>query len=44
MANTTVRNIRVPDRIWQAATEKAEREGTTVSEVVRRYLARWGRQ
>lgn len=41
---TPLRNVRVPDEVWQAAQEKAERDGTTVSAVLlaalRRYVAR----
>lgn len=38
---TTLRNIRVPDELWEAAQAKAKREGRNVSEVVRELLARW---
>lgn len=41
--HTRIRGIRVPDDVWDAAKARAERDGTTVSEVVRRYLARWGK-
>lgn len=41
---TPIRGVRVPDRLWNAAKEKADEEGTTVSDVVndclRRYVAR----
>jgi predicted HicB family RNase H-like nuclease len=30
--------VRVPDEVWEAAKEKAEREGTTVSTLVQRWL------
>ena len=38
---TPLRSIRVPDELWRAAQEKAAREGTTVSDAVRGFLARW---
>lgn len=31
---TPLRNVRVPDEVWDAARVKAEAEGTTVSAVV----------
>lgn len=41
---TPLRNVRVPDEVWQAAQAKAERDGTSVSAValaaLRRYVAR----
>lgn len=41
--HTRIRGVRIPDAVWDAAKARAAREGTTVSEVVRRYLARWAR-
>lgn len=41
MAPTTLRSIRVDDDLWKAATEIAQTEGRTVSEVVRELLALW---
>lgn len=38
---TTLRNIRVADDLWAAAQERAERDGTTVSDAVRGFLADW---
>lgn len=42
--HTPIRNVRVPDDLWQAVKERAAAEGTTVTEVVvralRRYVAR----
>jgi predicted HicB family RNase H-like nuclease len=39
---TPNRTVRVPDQVWNEAKEKAEAEGTSVSDVVndclRRYL------
>lgn len=35
---TRLRNVRVPDEVWQAAKERAEENGETVSDVVRRAL------
>ena len=40
-AGTTLRNVRIPDELWEAAKAKAEAEGRTVSEVLRTYLERW---
>lgn len=34
MAATPIRNVRVPDDVWQAAVERAATEGTTVSAVI----------
>lgn len=39
---TPLRNVRVPDAIWDAAKEKATAEGRTLSEVVVAYLTRYG--
>lgn len=36
-----MRNVRIPDLLWKRAQEKASREGVSVSEIVRRLLARW---
>jgi hypothetical protein len=41
MANTTLRNIRIPDDLWEAVLRKAEAEGRNASEVTRELLARW---
>jgi hypothetical protein len=35
------RSLRIPDDLWQAAKERAEREGESISGVVRAYLARY---
>lgn len=40
-AGTTLRNVRIPDELWEAAKTKAEAEGRTVSELLRTYLERW---
>lgn len=37
-----LRAVRVPDEIWQAAQERAEAEGRTVSDVIRAALKRYG--
>lgn len=39
---TPVRNLRSPDHIWKPALERAHAEGTTLTEVINRYLARYG--
>ena len=38
---TTLRAVRVPDDLWGAALHKAEKEHTSVSEVIRHLLAVW---
>jgi hypothetical protein len=38
---TTLRNIRIPDELWDAALARANNESTTVSEVVRSLLQQW---
>jgi len=38
---TTLRNVRVPDELWDAALARAEDEQTNVSEVVRQLLQEW---
>lgn len=39
---TPLRAIRISDEIWHAAQARAEAEGTTVSDVVRKSLKRYG--
>lgn len=41
MANTPLRNIRVPDEVWQHAKECAEASGVSVSEYIVKALKRW---
>jgi len=41
--NTPPRSVRVPDDVWQAAKDAADRKGETVSEAVVRFLRRYGR-
>jgi hypothetical protein len=41
--HTPPRSIRVPDPIWAAAKEAAERRGETVSDAVVRFLRRYGK-
>lgn len=41
--HTPARSIRVPDALWQACRERAEREGTTVTAVILRALERYAR-
>jgi predicted DNA binding CopG/RHH family protein len=38
---TTLRNVRISEELWTAAQERAEREGTNVSEVMRELLQGW---
>lgn len=38
---TTLRNVRIPDELWDAALARAEKDGTNVSEVVRELLQEW---
>lgn len=40
-AGTTLRNIRVQEDLWRRAKKKAERENTSISEVLRRFLDDW---
>ena len=35
------RNIRIPDEVWAAAVNKARREGTTISHLVRTWIENW---
>ena len=37
----TPRAIRIPDDLWRAALDKAAENGDTVSEIVRKALARY---
>lgn len=41
--HTPPRSMRVPDAIWQAAKDEAERRGETVTDAVVRFLARYGK-
>ena len=41
--NTPPRSVRVPEDVWQAAKDAAERKGETVSGAVVRFLRRYGR-
>lgn len=38
---TIHRTVRVPDEIWLPAKEKADEEGETLSEVIRRALTEY---
>lgn len=40
---TKNRNLRVPDEIWQPALENAQADGTTITNVLTRYLQRYNR-
>ena len=41
--HTPRRTVRVPDAVWDAASARATREGTTVSAVVVRALSRYAK-
>jgi predicted HicB family RNase H-like nuclease len=41
MAETTPRAVRVPDDLWEAAIDKAQEDGTTVTAVVIKALERF---
>ena len=38
---TPLRNIRIPDELWQAAQAKAVDEKTTVPDKIREFLEQW---
>ena len=38
---TTLRNVRINDDLWEAAQQKADEQGTTVSEWIREALTNW---
>jgi predicted HicB family RNase H-like nuclease len=38
---TKLRNVRVPDDLWDAAKAEALRQGETVTEVIRRALRKY---
>jgi metal-responsive CopG/Arc/MetJ family transcriptional regulator len=38
VTNTPLRSVRVPEDLWQAATVVANRNGETISDVVREAL------
>lgn len=41
--HTPPRSIRVPDPIWQAAKNEAERRSETLTDAVVRFLTRYGK-
>jgi len=41
--HTPPRSIRVPDDVWNAAKEEAQRRGETVTDAVVRFLRRYGK-
>ena len=41
MPETTPRAVRVPDDLWEAAIDKAQTDGTTVTAVVIKALERF---
>ena len=43
MPETTPRAIRVPDDVWHAALEAAQRKEESLSEAVRRFLIRYAK-
>ncbi|MFE9337781.1 hypothetical protein [Streptomyces sp. NPDC007063] len=38
---TPIRNVRVPDPLWKAATEKAKAEDRTITDVINTALHRY---
>lgn len=40
---TPNRNLRVPDEIWEPALANAQADGTTITNVLTRYLQRYNR-
>jgi len=38
---TAKRSVRIEQDLWEQATAKAEREGLTASDVIRRLLREW---
>jgi hypothetical protein len=38
---TTIRSVRVPDDLWDAALARSDKEATNVSEVWRELLQAW---
>lgn len=40
---TPLRNVRIPDELWDAARQRAEAEGRHVSDVVREALHRYAK-
>ena len=38
---TPLRNVRIPDDLWDSAQAKALADGVTVSDVIRGQLSRW---
>lgn len=41
--HTPPRSIRVPDDVWKAAQEEAERRGETVTAAIVRFLRRYAK-
>ena len=41
MTNTPARSIRVSDKIWKLAKNKAKKEGTTISTIVILAILKW---
>jgi antitoxin component of RelBE/YafQ-DinJ toxin-antitoxin module len=41
---TPIRTIRISEELWKRAQDKAQRQETTVSEAVRRFLERWTKE
>lgn len=40
---TPPRSVRIPDKVWKEAKERAEREGTTVTAIILRALTRYAK-
>lgn len=43
LGNSPVRAVRVPDDVWQAAKDRAEREGVSVGSVIVAALREYGK-
>lgn len=41
---TPIRNVRVPDEIWDPAKEKAKERGDNLSEIIRKALIEYNEQ
>jgi hypothetical protein len=44
MPKTTIRGVRVPNELWEAAQAKADERGDNLSAVIRAFLVRYVRR